>query len=388
MLGNHRDAWGYGAVDPSSGTAQLMEVVRSFGKMLKTGWRPRRTIVFASWAAEESGLEGSYEWVFEHLTKLMSRTVALINTDICVSGPIVKPRASPVLRDVVMASLKHASDPNPGRDRSYYEYWVEWTNQDIKEGDEKKVPEIKHLGSGTDHAAFAFYAGIPAFDIDFAVDTKKHKGVGAYPMYHTGYETFYLMDKIIDPGYKIHRSCAQTTLYALLSLGDSAIIPYNLTYFPYEMKKTLDSFDENNTTKTLQDNGVDLIHLKNAIDEFEVETIKYMNSLKTQSAELEANPFKLKMINDQMMQLERVFLMDGGLPERQETRHAVFAPSKFNKYSGNGFPAISDLLYEFEKLEFGSPGHKKRVNLLKRHVSDLMIMTKAAIRFLKPLDQI
>ena len=100
------------------------------------------------------------------------------------------------------------------------------------------------------------------------------------------------------------------------------------------------------------------------------------------------NDIAIKMINDQMMQLERVFLMDGGLPERQETRHAVFAPSKFNKYSGNGFPAISDLLYEFEKLEFGSPGHKKRVNLLKRHVSDLMIMTKAATRFLKPLDQI
>jgi N-acetylated-alpha-linked acidic dipeptidase len=173
MLGNHRDAWGYGAIDPSSGTAQLMEVVRSFGKMLKMGWRPRRTIVFASWAAEESGLEGSYEWVYEHLTKLMHRTVALINTDICVCGPIVKPRASPILRDVVIDSLKHSSDPTLGKERSYYEYWVEWTNQDNKESDKKKDPVIKHLGSGTDHAAFAFYAGIPAFDIDFDVDTKK-----------------------------------------------------------------------------------------------------------------------------------------------------------------------------------------------------------------------
>ena len=94
------------------------------------------------------------------------------------------------------------------------------------------------------------------------------------------------------------------------------------------------------------------------------------------------------MVNDQMMQLERVFVMDGGLPERPTTRHAVFAPSKFNKYSGNGFPAISDLLYEFEKLNVGSPDHKKRVNLIKQHVSDLMIMTKAATRFLNPLDQI
>ena len=133
---------------------------------------------------------------------------------------------------------------------------------------------------------------------------------------------------------------------------------------------------------------VSLEYLRDAIDEFHIETQKFMKMIKTQSKEIKANPFKLKMINDQMMQLERVFLMDGGLPERQETRHAVFAPSKFNKYSGNGFPAISDLLYEFEKLEVGSSDHKKRVNLLKQHVSDLMIMTKAATRFLKPFDQI
>ena len=113
-----------------------------------------------------------------------------------------------------------------------------------------------------------------------------------------------------------------------------------------------------------------------------------MDELRIQHSSITSDPFKLKMINDQMMQLERIFIMDGGLPERPHTRHAIFAPSRFNKYSGNGFPAISDLLYEFEKLTIGNPDHKKRVNLLKRHVSDLMIMTKAATRFLKPLDQI
>ena len=387
MLGNHRDAWGYGAVDPSSGTAQLMEVVRSFGQLLKSGWKPRRTLIFASWAAEEYGLEGSYEWVYEHLTKIMHRTVGIINTDICVSGPIVKPRASPVLRDIVRDSLKHASDPTVGKDRSYYEYWEEWTNQDRKSGEEKKEPEINHLGSGTDHAAFAFYAGVPAFDIDFDVDTKKHKGVGAYPMYHTGYETFYLMNDIIDPGYKIHRTCAQTTLYALLSLADSALIPYNLTHFPTEMKIALSSFDKTNITRTLEANSIELKHLRNAVDEFDIESKKYMNMLKSEYSS-QPDPFKLKMINDQMMQLERVFVLDGGLPERHDTRHAVYAPSKFNAYSGVGFPAISDLLYEFEKLESGTQDYQKRVKLIKKHVSDLMIVTKAATRFLKPLDEI
>ena len=231
FLSNHRDAWGYGSVDPSSGTAQLMEVARSFGNLMKKGWRPRRTIVLASWAAEEYGLEGSYEWVSQHVSKLMGRTVGLVNTDICVSGPIVKPQASPVLKDTVVNALKMADDPTTDGPRKYYEFWDNWTNQvhnsKIKEiihillktnydlfykdnnGTERKEPKFSLLGSGSDHAPFAFYANIPAINLRFKDDTKKHKGVGQYPMYHTGYETFYLMDKIIDPGFKIHKTCAQ-----------------------------------------------------------------------------------------------------------------------------------------------------------------------------------
>jgi len=145
FLSNHRDAWGYGSVDPSSGTAQLMEVARTLGKMRTNGWRPRRTIVLASWAAEEYGLEGSYEWVEEKVAKLTSRAVGLVNTDICVSGPIVKPQASPVLDDVVIDGLRAADDPTeedylPARSprtaekRSYYDFWMDWWNQGKEDG--------------------------------------------------------------------------------------------------------------------------------------------------------------------------------------------------------------------------------------------------------------
>ena len=89
-----RDAWGYGAIDPSSGTAQQMEVVRAFGKLKQSGWRPKRTIVFASWAAEEYGLLGSYEWVTDKLSKIMERMVGVVNTDYCSTGPIAKPQDS------------------------------------------------------------------------------------------------------------------------------------------------------------------------------------------------------------------------------------------------------------------------------------------------------
>ena len=390
MLSNHRDAWGYGSVDPSSATAQLMEVVRSFGKLKNEGWRPRRTIIFASWAAEEYGLEGSYEWVYQHLTKVMHRTVGMVNTDICVSGPVVKPQSSPVLRDIVVESLKHSSDPTSDKERSYYEYWDEWTNSDKKPEDRRKTPKIKHIGSGTDHAAFAFYAGVPAYNLRFKDDTKKHKGVGQYPTYHTGYETFYLMDKIIDPDFKIHRTCAQTSIHAIMNLADSAILPYNLKHFPTEMKKSLDEFDKisTNVTRTLESNGVTLEYLKEAVLEFKIASEAYMNMLKEKNDEIRNDPIKLRMINDQLMQMERVFIMDGGLPSHKEIRHAIFAPGKFNIYGGGGFPAISDLLYEVDKLVKGTEEYTKRWNLIKRHVSDLMIMTQSAARYLQPYDKV
>ena len=390
MLSNHRDAWGYGSVDPSSATAQLMEVVRSLGKLKKEGWRPRRTIIFASWAAEEYGLEGSYEWVEQHLTKIMHRTVGMVNTDICVSGPIAKPQSSPVLRDIVVESLKHASDPTTNQDRSYYEYWEEWTNQDRKSDEPKKTPKIKHIGSGTDHAAFAFYAGVPAYNLRFKDDTKKYKGVGQYPTYHTGYETFYLVDKIIDPGYKIHRTCAQTSIHALFNLADSAILPYNLLHFPREMKDALMEFDKSttNVTKTLEENGVTLSYLKEAVDYFEATAKSYMQTLKENESDIKGDPLTLRMINDQLMQMEKVFIMDGGIPLRTETRHAIFAPGKFNIYGGGGFPAISDLLYEHDKLVKDSPEYTKRWDLIKRHISDLMIMTQNAARYLEPYNKV
>ena len=101
---------------------------------------------------------------------------------------------------------------------------------------------------------------------------------------------------------------------------------------------------------------------------------------------IHTDPFKLKMVNDQLMQMERVFLMDGGLPERPHTRHAIFAPGKHDSYSGGGFPAISDLLYENEKLVKGSEEYKKRWSTIKQHVSDLMIMTQSAARYLKSVS--
>ena len=154
------------------------------------------------------------EFVYQHTAKLMHRTVGLVNTDICVSGTIAKPQASPVLKDSVVKALKMADNPTESGPEKYYDFWEEWTNKGNNEDIQpkslgRKEPKFTLLGSGSDHAPFAFYANIPAINLRFKDDTKKYPGVGQYPTYHTGYETFYLMDKLIDPGFKIHKTCAQ-----------------------------------------------------------------------------------------------------------------------------------------------------------------------------------
>ena len=386
IIGNHRDAWGYGAMDPSSGTAQLMEVVQVLGKLKDNGWRPRRTIMFCSWASEESGLMGSTEWVEENLVSLMSRAVGYINNDKCVTGPIIDPLASPSMKDIVKGALKAVPDPFEGQylkgvspsGPTYYNLWHDWFNQGVLSGQEKE-PEIRLLGSASDQAPFAFIAGIPAIDTKFKDDSKKYPGIGKYPVYHTGYETFFLVDTLIDPGFKISKLCAQTSLHMLLELSDSLVIPYNFLHESKLMRDELNNFKSSKAYALLRKMNISLDFLEQAINLFDdsVYDLQERNSNHEYLDEMQ-----IRSLNDQLMLLERLFISPQGLPGRPNTRHAIFAPSKHNLYGASTFPGLKDLTFNLEKLE----GEERfsRVEDIKKHISDLMIMMNSAAKFLRP----
>ena len=168
LVSNHRDAWGFGAVDPSSGTASMMEVARVLGDLhTTTGWRPRRTIVFVSWAVEEYGMMGSNEWVSDKIHKLMDRAVALINVDPGGPiGPIIDPDASPILKDVFLEAMRAVPSPvDPNK--SYHEFIQNWLVEENKTGKNNVEEFVETLGSGSDHESFAFYAGVPSLFFSF-----------------------------------------------------------------------------------------------------------------------------------------------------------------------------------------------------------------------------
>ena len=220
-------------------------------------------------------------------------------------------------------ALQHASDPTgggkdsfyptPRKERSYYDFWKEWYNQDKEAGALPEEPAVKLLGSGSDHAPFAFVAGVPAVNLRFKDDTKRYKGVGQYPLYHTGYETFYLVDNITDPGYRIHRTCAQTSMHMMLNLADSLILPYNLNHLSEAMVDSFEKFKSSGVESLLEENGATLKHLEAAVREFSSACSTFMEGLKGMERD---DPIKMRMLNDQMMQLDRVFIIPAGLPDR------------------------------------------------------------------------
>lgn len=388
LLSNHRDAWGYGAIDPSSGTTSLMEVARVLGMLHKsTGWRPRRTIVFASWAAEEYGLMGSNEWVYDRIHKVMDRAVAIINVDICIIGDILSPKASPILKDVFLDAIKAIpSTLDPGK--TYYQFLTDWLARGEKTKDTTVEEYVKILGSGSDHASFSFYAGVPALYFSFRTDEQKYPGAG-YPTYHSGFETFYLMDTILDPGFALHRSCSQLSTHMLLQLAESALLPLATSHFVAEVEKGLKAMEEGTAAQQLRDLGLQEPYniLLSSIQDFKLAAESWSQAREgmVERGEL-ADPLQARMLNDQIMKLERVWLLGQGLPDRPEIRHAIFSPAKFNSYGGAAFPGIADLLHEVEEL---SPEERdQRTTKLRRHLSDLMIVFRQAASWLAPWDTI
>ncbi|PKA57224.1 putative glutamate carboxypeptidase 2 [Apostasia shenzhenica] len=256
ILGNHRDAWTFGAVDPNSGTTAMLGVAERFEMLQKRGWRPRRSIVLCSWDAEEYGLIGSTEWVEDNREILTSRAVAYLNVDTAVSGPGFGASSTPQLDELIEEAAKMVPDPD-NSSQTLYESWVT-----------SGSPFIGRLGGGgTDFAAFVQHVGVPSVDMSFGQGISSNvncylkcrmtgdaqekscfiflvvvtevspllKPVD-YPVYHSMYDDFIWMQKYGDPQF--HRHVAAANIWGLiaLKLADKDILPFDYMTYAYELE--------------------------------------------------------------------------------------------------------------------------------------------------------
>lgn len=226
IVGNHRDAWCFGAVDPGSGTATFLEIVRVFGVMRGAGWRPLRTIEFASWDGEEYNLIGSTEHVENEMDRLRSNGFAYLNVDVGVSGNSFEAAGSPVFQRLLNTAMGRVGD--------------EAANKTLKDIWDEHGKRLEGLGAGSDYVAFQDMAGTSSLDFGF--------NDAAFP-YHSCYENYEWMAKFGDPDFRYHKMLGQIWGLLLLELADSPILPFDLEAYSAAFRGYVDNLQEYATSK-------------------------------------------------------------------------------------------------------------------------------------------
>ncbi|KAI9282534.1 hypothetical protein BY458DRAFT_531008 [Sporodiniella umbellata] len=329
LLGNHRDAWVYGAVDPSSGSAALLELGRNLGQLLAQGWRPKRTILLASWDAEEYGLVGSTEWVEENRDWLDQQAVVYINVDTAVSGPHFNAAASPSLNRLIYDVAAKVDDPRSGL--SVYDAWCQ--DQALPA---KTRPWVDRLGSGSDFVPFLDHVGIASMNLAFA---------GDYGVYHSNYDSFHWMEKFGDPEFKYHKTLVQIWGLVALRLADSPILPLSPVDYAAELSLYTQELEAYTANYTFHGLASSVSTLQAAAQKFEQRVARLSQRLSEYST-LEHVPQSIldsvKKVNDRLTYFERSLTDAKGIPGRTWFKHVVYAPGLWTGYSSQVFPAIID----------------------------------------------
>src|SRR5579862_9487090 len=225
VLGNHRDAWVFGGVDPSSGTASMMELTRALGELKKQGMRPRRTIVICSWDGEEVGLTGSTEWGEQFADELRQKGVAYINVDEATSGPDFHGQAVASLAPMLEETTKNLPDPSG---KNLHDAWKaalekeKHSTQFSDSGVASNTLADTRIGSGSDHTVFLNFIGMPVLGLGFE---------GDYGVYHSGYDDFFWMNHFGDPGYRYHTLMSQLWGVTALRLANADLLPFDFATY-------------------------------------------------------------------------------------------------------------------------------------------------------------
>lgn len=358
-IGNHRDAWCFGAVDPGSGTAVFLEVVRVFGELMQLGWRPRRSIVFASWDAEEYNLIGSTEHVEERIDQIRADGVAYLNVDSAISGHKFWADASPLFLRPLHRVLDRVALPGANRT-----LMADWHDRETKLGG---------LGAGSDYVAFQDLAGCSS--IDFGFKGQDH----GYP-YHSCYDTFDWLKKFADPTMEFHAAIAQVWALLILEIADEPVIGFDFPFYAAEVQRYVGDLERN--VAGMEDEGakaIDLKPLRDASNVFVDNALEFDGYESSWSAMvgspslMESRETAIRRVshNTRMSDFE-TFLLDlpekydlpdkgegegeseyreGGIPGRTQFKHVIFGPQLWSGYEEAYFPGIRDMLEQKDWLQ-------------------------------------
>jgi N-acetylated-alpha-linked acidic dipeptidase len=328
IVGNHRDAWVFGAVDPSSGTAAMLEAVHGLGALLRQGWRPKRTIVFCSWDAEEEGLIGSTEWV-EQQGRVLDNAVAYFNVDVAVSGPNFSASAVPSLKDFVRGIARSVPSPVEG---SVFSQWVRKPNAANEHRASNAPPvtgeevHVGELGSGSDFSPFLQHAGVPSTDVT---------SNGPYGVYHSAFDDLHWYTQNADPDFLYLQEMARVLGLEAMRMADADVLPFNYVDYAHEISAYVEAARRKAADGSL--GSLDFAPAAAAASRFET-AARRVYSLQV------APPGHPANLNRALRETENAFLTPSGLPHRPWYRHTIYAPGESTGYAAVVLPGVNEAI--------------------------------------------
>jgi N-acetylated-alpha-linked acidic dipeptidase len=335
LLGNHRDAWAFGGVDPSSGTASMMELTRSLGELKQRGIRPRRTVVVCSWDGEEYALTGSTEWGEQFADDLKKKLVAYLNVDESVAGAgttagpeglSFSPAAVASLAPMLVEASKDVRVPSG---KSLYEAWRATAMRDSKAGSpplDNTLVETR-IGSGSDHTVFLNHLGRPVINLGFT---------GDYGVYHSMYDDHYWMSHIGDPTFEYHVALTRIWGIVALRMANGDLLPFDFGFNASALEQFLRELERKNKI----DSRLRLKQLHVRIAGFERAGNLLRDSVARDLLSGSPSPEKIQRLNEQLLQVESNWLDPAGIPGRPWFQHLLYS-SRYT-YAHLEFPGLTE----------------------------------------------
>jgi len=316
ILGCHLDAWGFGATDPNSGTAMLLSLSETLGKLVNEGKGPKRSILIGHWDAEEHGVIGSAEWVEEMRDELNAKAVAYMNFDGGVSGKRFGASSSPSLKELVLASAKQVDYPYS--DLSLYDQWR----------GAKDAPSIGNLGGGSDHIGFYMHVGVPSMS----------GGAGGTTVYHSNYDSFRYYERYVDPEFQMGPTIEKFAGIMSLRLANATLIPYDLNRYPNDLKMHFDRAEEK--VRQLKSDFKGFEKTRQAIADLSAAAASATENLSNRVNDKGLSAVEIQFLNRQLIALEKSFIDQKGMYYGDWFKSIYASSDPFSGYASWILPGI------------------------------------------------
>ncbi|HKT73606.1 MAG TPA: transferrin receptor-like dimerization domain-containing protein [Steroidobacteraceae bacterium] len=380
IRGNHRDGWVYGAWDPLSGQVAMLAEAKAIGALLKSGWRPKRTLIYASWDGEEPGLLGSTEWVEQHEKELQRKAVLYLNSDLNARG-FLHAGGSHSLQRLVNDVAAGVQDPETGvsvAERLRAVMRVDGYEPDASEEDRKSAAAaeaggdlpIAALGSGSDYSAFLQHAGIASLSVEY------HGEGDQAGVYHSAYDTFEHYVRFGDPEFVYGVAEAQTAGHVVLRMADADVLPMQFGSFASTVSGYVQSLHQlaDSKRKAAEELGrlldakvfalaadptrpleaperepevpyIDFARLDNVVARLQKSAKRYDDAYaRTVAKGLQLSASQRTQLNALLQGMESALTDSRGLPGRSWYRHLVYAPGLYTGYGAKTIPGVREAI--------------------------------------------